>query len=49
MLDTASEQAGGYAKILAPGLEVEIPAGMKKLCRTMENAAKLDRSSTGAG
>jgi len=42
------EQAGGYAKIVASGLEAGIPAGMKKLCSTMENAAKLDRSSTGA-
>ena len=42
------EQAVGYAKIVAPSLEAGIPAGMKKLCRAIENAAQLDRPSTAA-
>ena len=36
------EQADAYAKAVAPGLEACIPAGMKKLCRTMEDAARFD-------
>ena len=34
------EQADAYAKAVAAGLEAGIPAGMKKLCRTMEDAAR---------
>ena len=43
------EQAHAYAKDVAPGLETGIPAGMKKLCRTMEDAAWRDQASTSAG
>jgi hypothetical protein len=39
------EQANGYANAIAPSLEAGIPAGMTKLCRTMENAAKPEQTS----
>jgi len=41
------EEASAYAKAVAPGLEAGIPLGMKKLCRTMEDAAR--RASPGSG
>jgi hypothetical protein len=34
------EQAYTYAKSIGPSLEAGIPAGMRKLCETMENAAR---------
>ena len=34
------EQADSYAKAVAPSLETGIPAGMRKLCETMENVAR---------
>jgi hypothetical protein len=34
------EQAGTYAKAVGPALEAGIPAGMRKLCETMENLAR---------
>jgi hypothetical protein len=40
------EQADTYAKAVAPRLEVGIPAGMKKLCRAMVDAARLEPPST---
>jgi hypothetical protein len=43
------ERADGYARIVAPDLEAGIPAGMKKLCRVIENEAPLDRPSMAAG
>jgi hypothetical protein len=41
------EQAEGYAKAVAPSLEAGIPAGMKKLCRTMEDAARFASPAPG--
>jgi hypothetical protein len=38
----AGEQAETYAKAVGPSLEAGIPAGMRKLCETMENAARAD-------
>jgi hypothetical protein len=38
----AGEQAESYAKAVGPSLEAGIPAGMRKLCETMENAARSD-------
>lgn len=43
------EQAANYVESFAPGLETGIPAGMKKLCTTMEDAARLEPSSTVPG
>lgn len=40
------EQAANYVESVAPGLETGIPAGMKKLCRTMEEAAPLQPPAT---
>ena len=34
------EQADTYAKAVGPSLETGIPLGMRKLCETMENAAR---------
>lgn len=34
------EQASAYAAAVGPGLETGIPAGMRKLCETMEKAAR---------
>jgi hypothetical protein len=34
-------QADTYAKAFGPGLEAGIPAGMRKLCETMENMARM--------
>ena len=42
------EQAASYAKVAAPSLMIGIPAGMRKLCRMMEDAAQFDRPSTAA-
>ncbi len=36
----AGEQADTYAKAIGPSLEMGIPAGMRKLCETMENVAR---------
>jgi hypothetical protein len=36
----AGAQADTYAKAVGPSLEAGIPAGMRKLCGTMENAAR---------
>jgi len=36
------EQADIFAKAVGPSLEAGIPAGMRKLCETMENAARSD-------
>jgi hypothetical protein len=35
------EQADTYAKAIGPSLEEGIPAGMRKLCGSIENAARL--------
>jgi hypothetical protein len=40
------EQAANYVDSVAPGLQNGIPEGMKKLCRTMENAARSQSPST---
>lgn len=40
------ERAAVYTSVVGPALEAGIPAGMKKLCRTMEDAAQLNRPST---
>jgi hypothetical protein len=37
------EQSNGYAKAVGPSLETGIPAGMRKLCETMENVAQGER------
>ncbi len=34
------EQADTYAKAVGPSLEAGIPAGMRKLCETMERVAR---------
>lgn len=34
------KQADTYAKAVGPSLETGIPAGMRALCGTMENAAR---------
>jgi hypothetical protein len=39
------DQAGAYAAAIAPSLEAGIPAGMRKLCKTMEDASSLDQTS----
>jgi hypothetical protein len=39
-------QAANYVESVAPGLETGIPAGMRKLCRAMEDAALAESSST---
>ena len=36
------EQAGMFAKAVGPSLEAGIPAGMRKLCEAMQNAARSD-------
>ena len=43
------EQAYAYAKAVAAGLEAGIPAGMTKLCRTIEDAARFDKPSISGG
>ena len=43
------EQADAYAKAVAAGLEAGIPAGMTKLCRTIEDAARFDKPSISGG
>jgi hypothetical protein len=43
------EQADAYAKAVAAGLEAGIPAGMTKLCRTIEDAARFDKPSQSRG
>jgi len=43
------EQADAYVKAVAAGLEAGIPAGMKKLCRKMEDAARTEQPSIPAG
>jgi uncharacterized protein YndB with AHSA1/START domain len=43
------EQADAYVKAVAAGLEAGIPAGMKKLCRKMEDAARSEQPSIPAG
>jgi hypothetical protein len=43
------EQADAYAKAIAPNLEAGIPAGMTKLCRTMEDAARPGQMSLAVG
>ena len=40
------EQAVAYSKAIAPSLEAGIPAGMTKLCRTMEEAAGSGQTPT---
>ena len=42
------EQAEAYTKGVTLGLEVGIPAGMKKLCRTMEDSARFEQPSISA-
>src|ERR1700690_835315 len=39
------EQSGTYAKAIGPSLEAGIPAGMRKLCETMENSERADVGS----
>ena len=43
------EQADAYAKAVAAGLEAVIPAGMTKLCRTIEDGARFDKPSISGG
>ena len=45
----AGEQADAYAKAVAAGLEAGILAGMTKLCRTIEDAARFDKPSISGG
>jgi hypothetical protein len=35
------EQSDTWAKAIGPSLEAGVPAGMRELCRTMENAARV--------
>lgn len=39
------EQANTFAKAVGTSLEAGIPAGMQKLCETMERAARIDHLS----
>ena len=39
------EQADAYAEAVGPGLQTGLSAGMKKLCRTIRDADRLDQPS----